>query len=388
MPIYDPKTLLLIASLLTGLMGCVLLLIGPATAQRIPGIRHWACASLLMAMSGMLIALRDVAPVWLTYTVQNTAVMIAYTAFWVGSAKHFGQGHSLRVWSVFFLLMWAVQTYFTYGQDSLRGRYLSITGFILAASLAHAVVCFREIRRRQAEREPLSLGLLFTGFWVVFSTLVFGLRWGHAIVQSQEGQGLLDRSWLQMLYIGNYVFGVVMMNIGFQLLASERIRSNFEKLAMTDTLTGVRSRRAVVDAANDLFQRSRRNARPFVLMLLDLDHFKSVNDRFGHQTGDQVLQAFCRRVEAVLRRADVLGRVGGEEFVILMPDTGTEQAVQIADRLVQTALAGDAQLPTTTVSIGYAEWRADDASTEDLLARADRALYAAKAAGRNRAMPG
>lgn len=386
MPIYNPKTFVLIASLMTGLMGCVLLLMGPATAQRIPGIRHWVSGSLLTAASGMLIVLRDVAPVWLTYMVQNTVLMIAYVSFLLGSAKHFGQACNFKGWVTFFALLWAVQAYYTYGEDSLRGRYLSITGFIFAASFAHAVVFVREIRRRRAEREPRSLGVLFTAFWVVFSALIFGVRWAHAVLHSQEGLGLLDMSWLQVLYLGNYVFGVVMMNIGFQLLVSERIRGNFETLAMTDALTGVRSRRAVVDAANDLLERSRRSERPFVLMMLDLDYFKSINDKFGHQIGDRVLQAFCRRMDAALRRADVLGRLGGEEFAILLPETGTEHATQLADRLLKAAAVSDSQLPATTVSIGISEWRPDDASVDEILGRADRALYAAKAAGRNQAM--
>lgn len=386
MPIYNPKTLLLIASLLTGLMGCLLLLMGPATAQRLPGVRHWAAGSLLIATSGLLIALRDIAPVWLTYTAQNTAVMIAFTSFFVGSAKHFGHPPRLKVWGAFFVILWAAQAFFTYGQDSLRGRYLSLTGFVFAASAMHAWVFVRERNRRRAAREPGSLGVLFTGFWVTFSTLIFGVRWGHAVVLPQAGQGMLDTSWLQVLYLGSYVFGVVMMNIGFQLLVSERIRGNFEQLAMTDALTGARNRRAVVNAANDLLHRSRRSERPFVLMLLDLDHFKSINDQFGHQVGDEVLQAFCRRIETALRRADVFGRLGGEEFVVLMPDTDAQQAAQLADRLLKASAARASSLPVTTASIGISQWRPGDASVDEVLGRADRALYAAKTAGRNQAV--
>lgn len=383
MPIYNPKTLLLIASLLTGLMGLVLLLLGPATRQRLPGIRHWAVGSLLIATSGVLIALREVAPAWLTFTVQNTATMVAYMTFLAGSRKHFGQAPVSRWWALFFVLMWYAQLHFTHVEDSLRGRYLSLTGFVFAASLAHSVVFARELHQRWIGRRPLPLGVLFTGFWISFSALIFGLRWGHAVLLPQDGQGMLETSWLQVLYLGSYVFGVVMMNIGFHLLVSETIRGKFEELALTDALTGIRSRRAVVDAAHDFLRRSQRSNRPFVLMQLDLDHFKSVNDRFGHQVGDQVLQAFCRRIAAALRRSDVFGRLGGEEFMVLMPDTSAEQAAPLADRLARAAAAGDSSLPVPTVSIGFSEWHPDDASVDAVLVRADRALYAAKAAGRN-----
>lgn len=382
MPIYNPKTFLLIASLLTGLMGCVLLLM-PATSRRIPGIQYWAAGSLMAAMAGVLILLRDIAPVWLTFTVENTAVMLAFSFFMLGSAKHWGQTCHLKPWLALFVVAWCVQLYCTYGLDSLRGRNISVAGFVFATGLMHTQVFVREIHRRHVQHESRALGMYFTGFWVAFSTLIFGVRWLHAVALPQTGQGMLDTTLLQMLYISSYVFGIVMMNIGFQLLAAESIRGEFEKLAMTDALTGVHSRRAVVSAAHACFQRSQRHARSFALMMLDLDHFKSLNDQFGHQIGDQVLQAFCRRIETSLRREDVLGRLGGEEFVVLMPDKNAEQATQIANSLVNIQAAADAQLPSTTVSIGVSEWRPGDASLEDLLARADRALYAAKASGRN-----
>lgn len=119
-------------------------------------------------------------------------------------------------------------------------------------------------------------------------------------------------------------------------------------------------------------------------MVIDLDHFKAVNDKYGHAVGDEVLRAFCRRVEQVLRRSDVFGRFGGEEFVVLVPDSNDEQAVQLASRLLRAAAASDSQLPVTTVSIGVSEWRPTDESAAKLLERADHALYEAKTAGRNR----
>lgn len=385
-PTYDPKTLLMLASVLTGVMGAVLLLMARATTPRIPGVRYWAAGSLLTTVAGVLITLRGVAPVWLTYTVENTAAMLAYTLFWIGSAKHFGQQPKLKGWVVLFVLAWIGQTYYTYVEDSLRGRYWSLTGYVFAASLMHALVFAQEIYRSRGAHGQRLLGVFFTGFWVSFSSLVFGARWLHAILEPQDGQSMLDSSWLQALYLGTFSFGLVIVNIGFLLLASERIRRNFEDLAMTDTLTGVRSRRAVVDAASDLFQRSKRSREPFAVLSIDLDHFKAINDQFGHQIGDRVLQAFCRRMEDALRQSDVFGRMGGEEFIVLLPATTMAQAGELANRLLLAAVTSEPDLPGVTVSIGYTDWRVADASVDDIFNRADRALYAAKSAGRNRAM--
>lgn len=387
-PAYDPKTLLMLACLLTGVIGIMLLLLGRASTPRIPGVRCWATGSLLMALSGMLIVLRGVGPQWLTYTVENTAAMLAYTLYWIGSARYFGRQPQLKGWVVLFLVAWIGQAYFTHVEESVRGRYLSLTGYVFAASLMHTIVFAQELRCGRGAWRQRGLGLPFTGFWVAFSTLVFGARWLHAIFQPQDGQGLLDVSWLQALYLGTFAFGLVIVNIGFLLLMSECIRSRFEDLAMTDTLTGVRSRRAVVGAASDLLQRSRRSGKPYSVLSLDLDHFKAINDQFGHQCGDRVLEAFCRHMEDAMRQADVLGRVGGEEFIVLLPATTVAQAGELAERLLLAARTSEPGLPDITVSIGFTEWRPDDPSIEALLSRADRALYAAKAAGRNRAMPG
>ncbi|MEL0168899.1 MAG: GGDEF domain-containing protein [Pseudomonadaceae bacterium] len=386
MIIYNPITLLVLTSLLTGIIGVVLLLMGRVTTTRIPGSGHWAVGSLLTAVAGVLIALRDVGPVWLTYTVENTLVMIAYTCYWVGSAQHFGKQLNLKPWIVLSVLAWCAQTYFTFGVDSLRGRYVSLTGYIFAVTVMHAAVLIREIYRSRGDHQQRLLGLYFTGFAVTFSALIFGVRWAYAVVQPQDGNDLLSSSWLQMLYLGAFTFGVVIVNIGFLLLVSERIRSQFEALAMVDSLTGVRSRRAVVDAASDLLQRSKRSREPFSVLLLDLDHFKAINDQFGHQGGDRVLQGFCRRMEDALRQSDVFGRLGGEEFIVLAPATTMEQAGELAERLRLAAVTSEPGLPGVTVSIGFTDWRRDDASIDDLFSRADRALYAAKAAGRNKAL--
>ncbi|MAD01662.1 MAG: hypothetical protein CMK76_17510 [Pseudomonadales bacterium] len=384
-PLYDPRTLIMLATLLIGVMGMVLLLMERASTLGIPGVRDWAVGSMLAALAGVLIILRGVAPEWLTFTVQNTAAMLAYTFYWVGSAKHFAQQPRLHAWVVLFALAWIGQTYFTHVVDSLRGRYLSLTGYVFAASLMHAAVFVRQILRNRASHRRRSLGLYFTAFWIGFSCLVFGARWTHALLLPQHGQGMLEVSWLQALYLGTFTFGLVIVNIGFLLLVSERIRSNFEQLAMTDTLTGVRSRRALVDAASDLFRRSRRSGEPFSVLSLDLDHFKAINDQHGHQIGDHVLQAFCRRMEDTLRQSDVFGRQGGEEFILLLPATTMAQDSELAERLLLAAVTSEPGLPGVTVSIGLTDWRRDDTSIDDLFNRADRALYAAKAAGRNNA---
>ena len=167
--------------------------------------------------------------------------------------------------------------------------------------------------------------------------------------------------------------------------------ARLEGLAHTDALTGVLNRRRFTDLAADELSRAQRHGTPVALLMMDLDHFKQVNDRLGHAGGDAVLRSFAATAEGVMRQGDVFGRVGGEEFAALLPQTTRDGAVVLAQRLRQRIAAQPAQvgglaLPFT-VSIGVAAWHGPDdgeASFDRLMMAADRALYAAKAQGRDR----
>ncbi len=156
------------------------------------------------------------------------------------------------------------------------------------------------------------------------------------------------------------------------------------RLATTDTLTGVRNRRHFEAVATAEMARLDRYGEPLSLLLFDIDHFKAVNDRYGHLIGDQVLVTLTQRVRGQLRAVDVLARWGGEEFVVLLPHCGAEEARRLAEKL-RALIAGE-PFPTVggvTTSFGVAECRAHE-TLDDWLKRADDALYRAKSGGRNR----
>jgi diguanylate cyclase (GGDEF)-like protein len=158
-------------------------------------------------------------------------------------------------------------------------------------------------------------------------------------------------------------------------------------VAQVDFLTGALTRRGFIEQGEREIARSARYGRPTALVMIDIDHFKSVNDTYGHAAGDQVLHQVADLAASILRPSDVFGRLGGEEFAMLLPETGGEEAVVVAERLRQ-ALAGhvmqlaDGRALRVTASFGIAAL-ADDKAVADWLARADTMLYAAKAGGRN-----
>lgn len=155
------------------------------------------------------------------------------------------------------------------------------------------------------------------------------------------------------------------------------------ELARTDPLTGAANSRALYEAAGNELLRSRRYGRAFTVAFLDLDDFKDVNDRFGHATGDEILRTLVRTLEAETRETDVLGRVGGDEFVLLLPETGAEAATVVLDKLQERVhdqlRHRDAEVG---VSVGAITFTEPPASVDDMLRMADGAMYEAKHAGK------
>src|SRR4051794_40209139 len=157
--------------------------------------------------------------------------------------------------------------------------------------------------------------------------------------------------------------------------------ARLEALLREDALTGLSNRRAILTQLAGMVSASRRHGHPLSIAVLDLDHFKRINDTYGHQVGDEVLIAAAHAMGAHMRAEDQLGRLGGEEFLVLAPDSDADAAVHMAERVRAEVTAAPSPVPVT-VSIGLATW--DGESAEEFLQRADEALYAAKQGGRDR----
>lgn len=205
------------------------------------------------------------------------------------------------------------------------------------------------------------------------------------------------------IYISNGAYFTFVMTLGVasgmtyaytNLVNSyyERMTHSYQQmreLASKDPLTGLWNTRVFYELANKLFQLGQRNATPNCMMFMDLDHFKSINDRYGHATGDVVLKAVATCIASHGRESDVFGRIGGEEFVAFLPNTDAEGAMILAEKIRFAAASLVHIFPsndqgTITLSIGLAQSRATDTATAALLKRADTAMYEAKKRGRNR----
>jgi diguanylate cyclase (GGDEF)-like protein/PAS domain S-box-containing protein len=172
------------------------------------------------------------------------------------------------------------------------------------------------------------------------------------------------------------------------LTEHKKLQSHLESMATIDSLTGLANRQAFMQRAKNEFNRARRYARPLTVVMIDIDHFKAINDRYGHAAGDEVLRQAADICQSSLRGSDLMGRIGGEEFVLLLPDTPHTNAYHVAERmrvhLYETPI--ELENGTTlniTASFGVASTNEDDSDFNAVLERADEAMYHAKHDGRN-----
>ncbi|MFG6159410.1 GGDEF domain-containing protein [Halomonas sp. 1390] len=219
-----------------------------------------------------------------------------------------------------------------------------------------------------------------------------GLAWSYSelslLVQNASAGQRQLMEWLTVAVVALLLMVVAAVGAAMlMMLRLQRQRDMMRFQSQTDMLTGLYNRRRLQEVAEQEFARRRRHPAPLCLMLLDLDHFKHVNDTYGHPVGDEVLSSFADTLQHQVRRLDTLARMGGEEFAVLLPNTDGQAARLLAERILAAtramplpAVAGDHRL---TVSIGLSEAQQGD-SFEHLYTRADRRLYGAKEAGRDR----
>jgi diguanylate cyclase (GGDEF)-like protein len=233
--------------------------------------------------------------------------------------------------------------------------------------------------------------LTYSLFTTAMLTLLFSI-WMLAAISLGHTAGFLDHESQHSLI--SIRIGVALMTLSPITVASLMAASNLQlrslqHMATHDPLTGLLNRRAFAEHGATMLERAGRSGRPVAAMLLDIDHFKRINDTYGHTAGDHVLASFAAILRGCLREGDVLGRLGGEEFAVLLEGCAREDAEGIAER-VRAAFAAtavdlyDGRRIVATVSIGLAASKVPPYAVEQLVNRADKALYAAKAGGRDR----
>jgi len=375
--VLDVFTTLVLLSATCATLGLALLLFWAADRRDAVFLVGGACF-LLPAAGLALLALRGRIPDLLSIELANALVLLGVGLLSAG-VRVFDR-RPLGVWFLAPTLLWLLLVPLPAINESTTARTaLASLGLAFAALLIA-----RELWRGRAE-QPLARIVL---------TLVCLLQALASLTRAAAalGYGLPDNfldagGWWAVSLFQPVVLLILLAMFGV-MAVMERQRSRFRRQAALDPLTGVLNRGGFEERARSVLDRAGREGRAIALVLFDLDRFKQINDRYGHAAGDRILVAFCRLAEGLLRRDDIFGRLGGEEFAVLLPDVGEAEALALAER-IRAAFDGlgilhEERVVATTLSAGVAVAGGEAAELERLSARADRALYRAKAAGRNR----
>ena len=373
----DVNTLFLVTIYVEAMLGLLLLFAWIQNAN-IHAVAWWGCAHLLRAASVMLFGMYGSVPDAISIDLANAILFTAFAVTWTG-ARVFDGRDVQPVYLVGGAIVWLIACRLPLFQESMDARVLLSSAIITGYTWATAYEFWRGRSEPLVSRWPAIFMLFAHGALFLLRTPL-----SQVLPWSPSNQ-VFDSVWLSVLSFEALLFTIA---IAFILLAmaKERTELRHKTAALVDPLTGIANRRAFLEGAAELA--SDNGAKQAAVLLADLDHFKSINDRFGHAVGDRILQVFTANVNEALGPTDLFGRLGGEEFAVILTNAGREAGFAIAERIrisfEDAAADVDGRAIGGTVSIGMAVCEDAEFDVASLLAQADEALYCAKERGRNR----
>lgn len=375
----DVSTLFMVTIYVEAILG-LLLLFAWVQNTAITAVAWWGFAHLCRAASVMLFGMLGNVPDIIAIDLANAILFTSYAVTWTG-ARVFDGRPVEPVYLVTGAVLWLLICRLPGLSDSTDLRVLLASGIIAAYTWMSAYEFWRGRTEPLVSRWPAIFMLFAHGALFLLRTPLLA---GIPFVTKSSIYGSV---WLTVLSFEALLFTI---SIAFILLAmaKERTELRHKTAAMTDPLTGLPNRRSFLQDAEALAKRHIGNPKPAAVLVMDLDHFKSINDRFGHALGDAALATFADVTREVLRNTDLIGRLGGEEFAAIVYDANREKAQAIAERLragfARAAMEVEGRPVAGTVSIGMAFTDMPVFDLPALMAQADQALYVAKERGRNR----
>ena len=370
----DTSTLYLVATMVAATLGAMLLFFG--TQENIPALRWWGTAYLLGAVSVALSTLAGHVLGAMLSLALNAVGFAACGMVW--SAARVFHGRNPNLPGLLLGAMVWVAAVMTLKPEASAIRFMIGAAIVAIYAALTAAQLWSERRKTLQRRWPAIVVPVLHGFVLMLPILLGDLLHPHGDMHSGS-------IWVTVFSIELMLYAVGTVFVIF-MLVSERTVTAHRTAASMDPLTGMFNRRGFAEATSRVIEREANAGRPVTVMIFDIDHFKSINDRFGHPAGDEILKLFAAVVVNALRITDLSGRIGGEEFAALLP-CSLEEAVIAAERVREafesSGIVDETGPVDTTVSIGVAGGPAGT-ELEVLLAAADTALYQAKRGGRNR----
>lgn len=372
----DMPTLFIVSTCIAALLG--LFLLGLWIQDRsIRALGWWAAAYLIGGFAVSLwIVPRHVIASGIS-EIASAFLFISCGMIWSGARKFHGR-QVLPLASVTGAFVWLLASQLP-AVNGMGGARVILTSLIIAS---YAALTSMELRRERRNPKIAKLRAMVVPILhgAVFLSPILAAYFLPDI-ESELGQGFFTLfALLILLYVVGTAFVVVVM-------AKEHSAQVHKTAAMTDYMTGLYNRRGFREVAQKLIAAQKRKGESVTVLMFDLDHFKSINDRFGHDVGDDALRTFAATASGNMRGDDIIGRLGGEEFAAILPgkaETATTVAERVRLAFENAGVTISGHCMNATVSIGAADSMADVANITALLARADQALYQAKTSGRNR----
>src|SRR3984957_2810408 len=376
----DVNTLFLVTIYVEAILG-LLLLFAWVQNTAIYAVAWWGFADLLRAASVVLFGMFGQVSDLISIDLANALLFTAFALTWTG-ARVFDHRRPRPILLFAGAALWLVVGHLPAVAASWDIRSLLSSGIITAYTWATAYEFWRGRSEPLVSRWPAIFMLFAHGALYLLRT-----PFGVMLTASPAGNSAYESVWLTVLSFEALLFTI---SIAFILLAMAKERTEYrhKTAALVDPLTGISNRRAFLQDSEVQLKRQVSDPRPMAVMLLDLDNFKSINDRFGHAVGDRVLQVFADVAGNCMRRNDLFGRLGGEEFSALLVDASRDRALATADEIRRSFADAtrevDGRPVAATVSIGIVISYDAVLDVSALLAQADHALYRAKDNGRNR----
>jgi diguanylate cyclase (GGDEF)-like protein len=370
----DTSTLYLVAAMVAAMLGAMLLFFGKQ--ESIPALKWWGTAYLLGATSVALWTLAANTLGEMLSLALNAVGFVACGMVWNASRVFHGRKPNLPG-LVLGAIAW-VAAVMTLAPEASALRMTIGAGIVAVYAALTATELWWERRRTLQNRWPAIVVPLLHGFVLMLPILLGDL------LHTRDG-AFSGSIWVTMFAIELVLYAVGTVFVIF-MLVSERAVTAHKTAASMDPLTGMFNRRGFAEACARVIEREATAGRPVTALIFDIDHFKSINDRFGHPAGDEILKLFAAVVVNNLRISDLSGRIGGEEFAALLPcslEEGVVAAERVREAFQDAGIVCEEGAVDTTVSIGVAGGPAGT-ELEVLLAAADTALYQAKRGGRNR----
>ncbi|MBI3160113.1 MAG: GGDEF domain-containing protein [Chloroflexi bacterium] len=382
----DIRTIVYSIGLISLLNGIILLMLARSTGNALKGIRSWAAGNILLAVGFVIGSLRDIIPDIISIMVPYLMGILGISLYYEAVCQLLDQPARRRpLWSANLLAGFGL-VFFTVLAPDFGARTLLLSGWLGILSVLTGLM----LSRGGPHRHDFVRFLTGVGFFCL-GALLFSRTVYYFTPAGTSQRDFFATGFYQDAALSGVLVVTTLLTFSYALMHVERLTSTLGWQARVDALTQIPNRRSILERLELEMIKCQAEGSPLCILIIDGDHFKRINDTFGHLAGDRTLFTLAACMRQYLRGSGTLGRYGGEEFLAILPGVTLAAALQVAERL-RAGLPGCMQALLepqliVTVSIGAAQHQSGEADPQHLIGRADEQLYAAKQAGRNCVMP-